>query len=175
MRLRLSSSMSDAAAPPPAAHESLGQGNPSSLQSRTRSARRLSIVDRLAARSLTGRGLDIHVHQHFGYRLHLEWSGDPNNHRSHRFMERRFHRWDQTKSFASQLCSRGIEGLCTCVYDASYQPPRDKAPRCLRGPFYASQELVIMPTHELKILEDYAIFNMCGCKITSAPTERLTW
>jgi len=136
------------------------------------SARRLSIADRLAARSLTGRGLNIHVHQHFGYRLHLEWSGDPNNHRSARFMERRFHRWDQTKSFASQLCSLGIEGLCTCVYEASYQPPHDKAPRCLRGPFYASQKLIILPTHELKIMEDYAIFNLCDCKITSAPTER---
>ena len=158
-----------------AAHDSLGQGNPSSLQSRTLSARRLSIVDRLAARSLTGRSLDIHVHQHFGYRLHLEWSGDPNNHRSERFMERRFHRWDQTKSFASQLCSRGIQGLCTCVYDAAYQPPHDKAPRCRRGPFYASQKYIIMATHELKILEDNAVFNMCGCKITSPRTERLTW
>ena len=78
--------MSDASAAA-AAHESLGQGNHSSLQSRTLSARRLSIVDRLAARSLTGRGLNIHVHQHFGYRLHLEWGGDPNNTHSARFME----------------------------------------------------------------------------------------
>ena len=78
--------MSDAAAAA-AARESLGLGNHSSLQSRTLSARRLSIVDRLAARSLTGRGLDIHAHQHFGYRLHLEWGGDPNNTHSARFME----------------------------------------------------------------------------------------
>ena len=139
MRLRLFFSMSDAAAAA-AAHESLGQGTPSSLQSRTLSERRLSIVDRLAGRSLTGRGLHILVHQHFGYRLHLEWSGDHNT-RSARFMERRFHRWDQTKSFASQLCRLGIEGLCTCAYEASYQPPSDKAPRYLRGPFYVSQNL----------------------------------
>ena len=112
MRLRLFSSMSDAdAAAAAPAHESLGQGNPSSLLCSTLSARRLSIVDRLAARSLTGRGLNIHVQQHFGYRLHLEWSGDPNNHRLARFMERRVHRWDRTKSFASQLCTLGIEGL----------------------------------------------------------------
>ena len=168
--------MSHSAAPPPAAaHESWGQGNPSSLQSRTLSARRLSIVDRLAARSLTGRGLDIHVHQHFGLRLHLQWSGDPNNHRSERFMERRFHRWDQTTSFASQLCSRGIQGLCTCVYEAAYQPPHDKAPRCLQRPLYDSQKYILLPPCELKIMEDNAVFNMCGCKITSAPTQRLTW
>jgi len=166
--------MSDASAAA-AAHESLGQGNHSSLQSRTLSARRLSIVDRLAARSLTGRGLHIHVHQHFGYRLHLEWSGDPNNTRSARFMERRFHRWDQTKSFSSQLCSLGIEGLCTCVYEASYQPPHAKAPRCRRGPFYASQKHLLLPKHELKSMEDYAVFNLCECNITSTPTERLKW
>ena len=78
-----------------------------------------SIVDRLAARSLTGRGLHILIHQHFGYRLHLEWSGDPNNENSARFMERRFQRWDEAESFSSQLSRLGFEGLCTCAYEAS--------------------------------------------------------
>ena len=165
--------MSDAAAAA-AAHESLGQGNPSSLPSRTLSARRLSIVDRLAVRSLTGRGLHILVHQHFGYRLHLEWSGDHNT-RSARFMERRFHRWDQTKSFSSQLCRLGIEGLCTCAYEASYQHPHAKAPRCRRGPFYASQKHLLLPKHALKCMEEYAVFHLCEWNITSAPTERLKW
>jgi hypothetical protein len=32
-----------------------------------------------------------------------------------------------------------------------------------------------MATHELKILEDNAVFNLCQCKITFARTERLTW
>ena len=93
MRLRFFS-MSDAAVP---AHASLGQGDPSLLPCRTLSTHRLSIVDRLASRSLTGRGLHILILQHFGYRLHLEWSGDPNNKRSARFMERRFQRWDEAE------------------------------------------------------------------------------
>ena len=67
-----SSSMSDAAAAAPA---SIGQGNPSLLACRRVLKQRLSIVDRLAGRSVTGRGLQILVHQHHGRHLHLEWSG----------------------------------------------------------------------------------------------------
>jgi hypothetical protein len=32
-----------------------------------------SIVKSLASRSLSGRGLDIKVHQHYGFWLHLLW------------------------------------------------------------------------------------------------------
>ena len=76
--------MSDAAT---TTHASIGQGNPSSLPCRRVSTNRLSIVDRLAARSLTGRGLQILVHQHYGYRLHLEWSDASGSRDSSRFME----------------------------------------------------------------------------------------
>jgi hypothetical protein len=34
------------------------------------------MVERLASRSLTGRGLGIRVHQHFGLRLHFLRNGD---------------------------------------------------------------------------------------------------
>ena len=164
--------MSDAAA---AAHDSLGQGNPNSLPSRTLSTHRLSIADRLSARSLPGRCLQILVHQHFCYRLQLEWRGDPNNKRSARFMERRFHRWDEGESFSSQLCSLGFEGLCTCAYEASYQPHHAKARKCRRGPFYASQKHLLLPKWELKSMEDYAIFNLCECNFTSTAPDRLKW
>ena len=46
---------------------------------------------------------------------------------------------------------------------------------CRRGPFYASQKHLLLPKHELKSMEDYAVFNLCECNITSAPTERLKW
>jgi hypothetical protein len=166
--------MSDAAAAA-TAHAILEQGDPTSLPCRTLSTRRLSIVDRLASRSLTGRGLHILIHQHFGYRLCLEWSGDPNNERSARFMERRFHRWDEAESFSSQLCSLGFEGLCACAYEASYQPHHAKAPRCRRGPFYASQKHLLLPKWELKSMEDYALVNLCECNITSTAPDRLKW
>ena len=43
-----------------------------------------SIVKRFASRSLTGRGLQIKIHQHIGYRLHLLW--DPTNDETARSM-----------------------------------------------------------------------------------------
>jgi hypothetical protein len=49
-----------------------GQGNlTSKLDSRI--FENNSIVSRLQSRTLTGRGLDIEVHQHLGYRLHFVW------------------------------------------------------------------------------------------------------
>jgi hypothetical protein len=44
-----------------------GIGRPHSLPVRRISAHRPSIVDRLAARSVTGQSLDILIHQHIGY------------------------------------------------------------------------------------------------------------
>ena len=99
-------------------HASICRGNPSSLPCRRVSARRLSIVDRLAARSLTGRGLHILVHQHYGYRLHLEWSGSGSCSRdSSRFLERRFNMFGEAESFYTELCNQGLEGLCTSAYE----------------------------------------------------------
>jgi hypothetical protein len=70
--------------------EASGMGTPHSLPIRRVSTQRPSIVDRLAARSVTGQSLQIHVHQHFGYRLHLEWNGGSNSRETYRFMKRHF-------------------------------------------------------------------------------------
>jgi hypothetical protein len=54
---------------------STGQGFQSSHSTRTlTAASRFSVVRRLAARSLSGDGLHIRTHQHFGLKLHLVWS-----------------------------------------------------------------------------------------------------
>jgi len=169
MRLSLSYSMSDATA----AH--VGQGNPSSPASRTLSARLLSIVDRLASRSLTGQGLRILVHQHFGYRLHLEWSDSSSRDASSRFMERRFESWNDAESFATEICSLGYEGLCTCMYLGHNWAPHAKAPKCYRAPFYSSQKYLLLPKSELKSLEDMAVHTLCSCNITSASPDCLKW
>jgi len=133
-----SSSMSDAAAAAPA---SIGRGNPSSLACRRDLTQRLSIVDRLAGRSVAGRGLQILVHQHHGIHLHLEWSGGSSGRLwkwsggsggrlySSRFMKRQFVVSGRVKISCTELCSRGL-GLCTCVYDTCNMFPHDRAPRC---------------------------------------------
>jgi len=65
-----------------------GMGEPRDIQKV--SSQRPSIVDRLAARSITAQSLQIQVHQHFGYRIHFEWNGGSSGNVSSRFMERRF-------------------------------------------------------------------------------------
>jgi len=168
-----SSSMSDTT------RASIGRGNPSSLPCRRVSARRLSIVDRLAARSLTGRGLHILVHQHYGYRLHLEWSGSGSCSRdSSRFLERRFNMFGEAESFCTELCNQGLEGLCTCVYEEYNFSPHERAPTCRRAPLIRSQKYLSQPKWWLKTaqdMRDLSVTTRCGCHITSSSSDPLDW
>ena len=73
----------------------------------------LSVVQRLATRSVTGRGPNINVHQHFGWRLHLEWT----NGEERRCFERFFETFESIDEFCLDLAKGGAEGLCDCVHD----------------------------------------------------------
>ena len=97
------------------ASQSNGMGNPHSQLIQRVSSQRPSIVDRLAARSITAQSLQIRVHQHFGYRIHFEWNGGSSGNVSSRFMERRFMMHSDTQTFCIELCKKGL-GLCSCVY-----------------------------------------------------------
>ena len=153
-----------------------GHGNPSSLPCRRISADLLSIVDRLAARSVTGQGLQILPHQYVGYRLHLEWSGNGSRNRdSSRFMERRFYFFTEAESFCTELCDHGIDGLCTCIYDGRNINPQERAPTCRRAPLYNSQKYLLLPKWQLSHMEDVAVETLCGCDITSSDAERIHW
>jgi len=123
-------------------HASTGRGNPSSLLCRRVSANRLSIVDRLTASSVTGQGLQIRVHQYYGYRLHVEWSGSSSSKVPSRFMERRFLMSGEAETFCTELCSRGL-GLCTYVYEGYYMSTHVRAPRYLREPLIQSQKYLL--------------------------------
>jgi hypothetical protein len=71
-----------------------GLGRPHSLPIRKISTKCLSIVERLAARPVTGQSLDIRVHQHTGYRVHFEWGGG-------RAMEKRFFSFSDAVTFCT--------------------------------------------------------------------------
>jgi hypothetical protein len=134
--------------------EAVGLGNPHSQLIQRVSAHRPSIVDRLAARSVTGQSLDILVHQHFGYRVHLEWNGGNSSRESYRFMERRFLMDSDTQTFCVELCKFGLEGLCTCIYGDYHKNIPAKTPRCQRGPFYPTQKYLQKPRWWVKSLEE---------------------
>jgi len=103
---------------------STGQGN---LFSRV-SSYSPSIVIGLHSRALTGRSLNINVHQHLGYRLHLEWNSTKNCVTSERSVERRFMSGDE--AFCTQLTNGGSEGLCDYVGEGVLP---DKADICFRA------------------------------------------
>jgi hypothetical protein len=130
------------------------------------SSQRPTIVDRLAARSITAQSLQILVHQHFGYRIHFEWTGSSDNFSS-RFMERRFLMSSDTQTFCIELCKRGLEGLCTFVYENYHTVIPARSPRCLREPYYPTQKYRQKPRWWIKSLEDMATDNCCECNISS--------
>jgi hypothetical protein len=99
------------------------------------SAKRPSIVDRLAARSVTEQSLEIRVHQHIGYRVHFVWVGG-------RSMERRFFTCSDAVTFCIELCKYGLEVLCSCLYGAYHSYIPGKAHYCSLGTFYPFTNII---------------------------------
>ena len=71
----------------------------------------LNIVQRLAHRALTGRGLGIAVHQHYGCRVHFEVRGEFGS----RSFEWRFRCNRSCDRFCISVISGYPEGLCVCM------------------------------------------------------------
>ena len=89
-----------------------------------------SIVKRLASRSLTGRGLQIHIHQHVGYRLHLVWDTTSSGKETSRCIERRFLMYEDVSDFCENLMSKAFEGMCDCVCMHVSEWLKDKVESC---------------------------------------------
>jgi len=100
---------------------STGQGN---LFSRVPSYSS-SVVIGLHFRVLTGRSLNINVHQHLGYRLHLVWNSNKNCVTSERGLERRFLMYEDVESFFTEHVNGGAEGLCDCVGEGALPDKAD--------------------------------------------------
>jgi len=66
--------------------------------------------------ALTGRGLQIKIHQHIGYILHLLWDSTSNDERS-RYMciERVFSMYHEVSDFCVTLTSKAFDGVCNCA------------------------------------------------------------
>jgi len=148
-------------------HTRVQVGESHSLLCRRVSTNRLSIVDRLTTRLVTEHGLQILVHQHYVYLLHLEWKGGSSR-VSSKFMERRFLMSGEAHSFCTELCSHGLEGLCTCVSEGYYLFTHVRAPRCLREPLMQSQKYLLKQKLWLKALQDTSNVTRSGCRISSS-------
>ena len=73
--------------------------------------RAANIVERLGHRALTGRGLGITVHQHYGYRIHYELRGEFGSHT----FERRYPSYLACNRVCVAMVRGYPEGLCNCV------------------------------------------------------------
>ena len=73
--------------------------------------RSMNIVQRLGHRALTGRGLGIIMHQHYGYRVHFELRCEFGS----RSFERRFRGYQSCNRFCISVIRGYTEGLCECM------------------------------------------------------------
>jgi hypothetical protein len=147
---------------------STGQGN---LFSRVPSYSP-SIVIGLYSRAQTGWSLNINVHQHLGYRLHLVLNSTKNGVTSERSVERRFFMYEDVESFCTELTNGGSEGLCDCVGEVVLP---DKAYICFRASTLSQKGIPSdTPKSWLKSLQESGrdkYWCMCHVKSTNMVIE----
>jgi len=104
-----------------------------------------SIVKRLAYRSLTGRGLHIHIHQHLGYRLHLVWDTTRNGKETSKCIERRVLMYQEVTDFCEELMSKAFEGMCdwVCIHVIDWL--KDNVGSCQVLITTQSQKSILLP------------------------------
>ena len=146
---------------------SIGQGNVYSKFNHDGT----SIVKRFASRSLTGRGLQIKIHQHIGYRLHLLWN--PTNDETARSMciERVFLMYHEVSDFLEKLTSKAFEGMCDCACINVSEWFEDKVEPCY-VPVTRYSQKPIGDCHRsclrtFQETEKYKCYR-CNCRVTSS-------
>jgi hypothetical protein len=126
-----------------------------------------SIIKSLHTRSLTGHRLNLHVHQHLGYKLHIVWNSVKKGVQSESGIERRFSTYEEVTSFCTDLTKGRSEGLCDCVGEGVII---DKAEMCFR-PCTLSQRGIppYIANSWIKFLQenDKTHSYWCRCKVQS--------
>jgi hypothetical protein len=149
----------------------LGQASSSSKSTRAIcTANTTSIIQRLTARSLNARRLHIHFHQHYSYRLHLNWKCNSYFSIDETCMERVLAIGLQRLS--NELVEGGVEGLCSCFYDwlASHNL-KDKVTPCFREGWHSSQKYLTLNRSLLQSLQECRpYYYTCRCRITYSET-----
>jgi hypothetical protein len=151
--------------------QSFGQGNAFSRCELWLLHRHSSINHRVHARHLTGQDLHLHIHQHFGYRLHVTWSCNTKHLQRHRVdFEGRFLTFKGIQAFCSDLRTLPTLGTYLAVmwtdpfilykavpsYNTVYSP--------------AQLEAMNTPPGLIKHMQEYCKFSRCGCLVQSAET-----
>ena len=127
-----------------------------------------SIIKKLASRSITGRGLQIKIHQHIGYRVHLLWDPNPNDERSTCMcIERVFSMYNEVSDFCNTLTSKAVfEGTCNCACITVSKQFEDKIEQChafVTEPVFCHRSC-------LRTIQEYKKNKSfpCNCRVTSS-------
>jgi hypothetical protein len=89
-----------------------------------------SIIKKLTSRSLTGQGLQIHTHQHIGYKVHLIWHITKKVKESVICMERTFELYGDVYDFCNEIKNGALEGMCSCIATHFLERLEDKVEQC---------------------------------------------
>ena len=99
--------------------EMAGQGNTSFKTCHTINKRgAAAIVTRLEARALTGENLNVAIHQHQAYDVHVTWTvkfKNPDEPPVDRCFERCFDAPEEYDAFREEVRQHPIQGTCSCV------------------------------------------------------------
>jgi len=128
-----------------------------------------SIVKRSASRSLTGRGLHIHIHQHIGYRFHLVCDTTSSGKETSMCIESVFNVWWIFRFFET-LMSEAFEGVCDCACTNVSEWLKDKVESCQVAITTQSQKIRYCPRSCLRTLQEtekYKRFR-CTCRVSSS-------
>ena len=93
----------------------VGQANFFSTSSKSITSKNTSIIHKLTSRQLTAQGLQIHIHQHIGFLVHLVWYVNKPNIMVKRCLERGFTQYRDLHNFCKDLKDGAFEGLCNVV------------------------------------------------------------
>jgi hypothetical protein len=93
----------------------------------------MSIVKRLASRSLTGRTLGLHVHQHAGIKFHICWGiAAVSRTRYTNALERHVPILSDFIEIYQHLRESDLDGLCECVFEPLPGPETERQIQCAR-------------------------------------------
>jgi hypothetical protein len=145
--------------------KSKGQGNLISNSNRKIFRNNFSIISRLHARSLTGRNLQMQVHQHLGYGLHMVWQRNPNTPPSGGCLQRMIAMTDEMEKFCQELIIGGSELLCNCLGESFPEILEGKVRECYRAQTSKRQNLAHIGRSMMR----------CTCNTPSSYVYELSW
>ena len=127
-----------------------------------------SILSTLSSRSLTGRGLQIEVHQHHGFRLYIICHPDNYDVLSEFCLEREFLDYRNVIQLCKETQHGILEGMYSCIHEGDIHALGDKFELRFRAPPLQSDYDNTLPRWSIKAIEDAFYIEGYCCNVSSS-------